>query len=143
MSLRTSPGVVLDSQTKRAIDEYLEELYASNRTRVAGEEMSRVGLGMAQVRGLESIVKSTTRFSEIINFIKNQAGKEPRGKEKWMVVAPELLGQLEELEKVAGEMGEKSGIATLDVKLKLAIGWVNQVVAHYLYCIAQRQAEGR
>jgi len=82
------------------IDVYIEEFYA--KSKIAAEEMVRVGLTASQVRLFEKIVSSTTRFSEIINHIKNQAGKDKT--RRWMEVASLLLSQLDELEAKADSM---------------------------------------
>ncbi len=82
------------------IDVYLEGFYSKSKT--AAEELVKASLTPTQVRALEKIVCSSTRFSEIINHIKNQAGKDKT--KRWMQVASLLLGQLEELEAKAGSM---------------------------------------
>jgi len=130
----------------REIDLYLEDFH--ERSMEAGDQMQRADLGMAQVRGLETLVVSTRRFSEIINYIKNQAGKDNRG--QWIQVAPGLLEQLKSLEAAAVEMDKKEAKRTnapetdpgriLDIKLELARGWAKQVVTHYLY---QRFMQGK
>src|SRR5208282_1231407 len=104
MSPQATAGPVLDNSTLRGIDEYLEDYYASDRSQKAGEQMVEVGLSMAQIRGLQTLITSTTRFSEIINYIKNQAGKEDKKKNQWMKVAPNLLAQLQDLETRAREL---------------------------------------
>jgi len=142
MSHQTARGPVLESRIHRAADAYLEEFYESGRSRQEGEEMARVNLTKAQVRGFETLAKSTPRFSEIINYIKNQAGKEARGKDQWVRVAPGLLSQLEDIEAKAKELGEGDPEKTLLLKLKLARGWAGQVVTHYLFSKAQQEAAG-
>jgi hypothetical protein len=77
------------------------------------------------------LVTSTRRFSESINYIKNQAGKDKR--EMWSAVAPRLLGQLESLENKALGLGVGSPEKILEIKPRLVRGWAKQVVTHYLY----------
>ncbi|MEW6296030.1 MAG: hypothetical protein AB1467_07150 [Candidatus Diapherotrites archaeon] len=93
----------------------------------------------SQIRNLETLVASTTRFSEIINFVKNQAGKESGHEKKWRKVAPIILGQLDELEAKAHALGQGDNTIIMDIKLRLARGWTKQVVAHYLY---KKQEDG-
>lgn len=118
----------LDRDKLQEIDRFLEEYYEKGATREAAAKM--VKLKKTQVRGLENLLVSATRFSEIINYIKNQAGK---GREEWQSVAPELLKQLSEIESKAQEMFPDDPEQRLLVKLKLARGWGRQIVAHYLY----------
>lgn len=142
MNKQTPMPPVLDNRIRRAIDVYLEDFYEKGRSKDAGEQMARVKLTMAQVRGFETLAASTPRFSEIINYIKNQAGKEPKAKGQWGQVAPGLLSQLEDLEKKAMELGDKDPEKVAPIKLKLARAWAAQVVTHYLFCNAQRKATG-
>lgn len=122
--------LVLEPEILQAIDQYLEEFY--QRSIKAGEKMAEVDLKNAQIRGLEKVITSVSRFSEIINYIKNQAGKEKKEK-KWSEISTLLLEQLDLLEARAIELGENNPAKTLDIKMRLARGWAKQVVAHYLF----------
>jgi hypothetical protein len=113
----------------KAIDIFLEEYYT--RSKEAAEIMVNSNLGMAQVRGLETLAATTSRFSEIINYVKRQTGKDT--KNEWTKLGPKLISQLEELEKKAEELSKDNVDSCLDIKLLLARGWVNQVVCQYLY----------
>jgi hypothetical protein len=84
------------------------------------------------VHGLENLIVSTSRFSEIINYIKNQAGKDTK-KKSWAAIVEDMLHQLKDLETKARDIGETDTEAVLEIKLKLAKGWARQVVSHYLY----------
>jgi hypothetical protein len=86
-----------------------------------------------QIRGLERIIVSTTRFSEIQNYIKNQAGRDTKKSEPWRKVADALLKQLDGIETKAAEIAGPDAAAILDAKLRLARGWGRQVVANYLF----------
>ncbi len=119
-------------ETRRAIDIYAEQIHEDGTARDAANDMVRVGLKNTQLRGLETLVGSTPRFSEIINYIKNQAGKD-RKHVNWSLVASKLLEQLGVLEKKAGELGKGDPERTLAIKIKMARLWVKQVVTHYLY----------
>jgi len=121
---------ILDLETLKTIDIYLEHFYPQSID--AGQRMADAGLGTSQIRGLETLITSTTRFSEIINYIKNQAGKE-RKEKKWIKVAPLLLEQLTTLEVKAHDVGQEAPNKVLEIKLRLARGWAKQVITHYLY----------
>jgi ribosomal protein L11 len=129
MSGRTALTPTLDSQKLMAIDQFLEDFY--EKSKEAASQLCSVDMGKTQIRGFETIVTSATRFSQIVNYIKNQAGKD--NKKKWSVAAPLLLGQLEDLEKKASELGQNDPMSVLDIKMRLARGWASQVVAHCLY----------
>ncbi len=113
----------------KAVDIFLEGYYAKSIE--AAEIMVKSGLGMAQARGLETLTATTSRFSEIINYVKRQTGKDT--KNEWTTLGPKLISQLEDLEKKAEELSKDNVDTCLDIKLLLARGWVNQVVCHYLY----------
>ncbi|MBI2840799.1 MAG: hypothetical protein HYX75_20975 [Acidobacteria bacterium] len=124
------------------IDIFLEQVYPES-VKLA-DAIVAAGLDTkSQLRGFETLVNATTRFSEIINYIKNQAGKEKKkagGAGGWAKVAPALLDQLSSLEQEAHRIGAGDPGAVLDLKLRLARGWAKQVVAHYLYGSALRRA---
>jgi len=123
--------VALDGETLRSVDLFLEGFYP--RSRETGKQLDEVRLDKSQIRGFESLAGSTRRFSEIVNYIKNQAGKERGARARWRQVAGPMLGQLEELEAEADRLASGDAARALEIKLKLARGWVRQVVAHYLY----------
>lgn len=127
-------GPLIDLDTLRNIDIYLEEIYPASV--ITGERLTI--LSKAQISNLENIVNSATRFSEVTNFIKNQAGKDT--KNTWKVVAKDILVQLREIEEKAKELGDDDQGRILDIKLRLVRGWVRQVATHYLY---KKQEEER
>jgi len=100
MTVTAKSDAIIPPEIIEEIDAYIEEFYKKSKT--AADEVVRAGLTPSQVRIFEKIVSSTTRFSEIINHIKNQAGKDKT--KRWMQVAPILLSQLEELEAKADYM---------------------------------------
>jgi len=97
--------VKIDDKTLKKIDVYLEKLYEKNyaagKENNLGKLMAETGLGSTQIRGLEQLIFSATRFSQVINYIKNQAGKEKKEKSQWTKIAPKLINQLSELEQEA------------------------------------------
>jgi hypothetical protein len=121
----------LTPDTLQAIDLALEDFFPQSV--FAGREMASVELKTSQIRGLENLVASTRRFSEIVNYIKNQTGKERGNTLRWRTVSETLLNQLRDLETAAENIAGDDGGLRLAVKLRLARGWCRQVVAHYLY----------
>jgi len=122
----------LSAKMSKEIDWFLEDLYEDGKTKEAGQKLAVCKMDKSQVRGLENLVVSTTRFSEIINYIKNQVGKEKK-ENKWRNVGEEFLSQLKSIEAKATEIAGDDPATRLEVKLRLARGWARQVVAHYLY----------
>ena len=120
---------IFDPETLRAIDLFLESIYSESIK--TGNKMAERGLEKAQARGLETIVTSVSRFSEIINYIKSQAGKDREN--RWPEIARLMLEQLALIEKKAIEIGQNDAARIIEIKLKMARGWAKQVVAHYLY----------
>ncbi len=118
-----SPGIV------KAIDVFLEGYYTKSIE--AAKIMASDLPGKTQARGLETLTATTSRFSEIINYVKRQTGKDT--KNEWTTLGPKLISQLEDLEKKAEELSKDNVDSCLDIKLLLARGWVNQVVCQYLY----------
>jgi len=128
---------LLSLEILKKIDLQLEALYESKATIDIGQKMADVELKSSQIRNLENLVMSTRRFSEIINFIKNQTGKDKKG--KWLLIADTLLHQLEDMEDKAREIGKDNPSITFEVKKHLARGWVKQIVAHYFFADLKRE----
>lgn len=119
----------MNQELLRAVDLYLEEFYP--RSVEAGRQIAaNNAFKKSQIRGFERIVLSAVRFSQIINFIKNRAGKD---RNVWGDAAALLLPQLTDLETKAVELAQGDVETILKIKLLLARGWAAQVVAHYLY----------
>jgi hypothetical protein len=121
----------------RDIDMNLEEFYPEAKK--TGTDLANKKFSKTQIRGLENIIVSTTRFSEIVNYIKNQAGKERKDKQ-WGNMAPQMLSTLDTIERKAEEITTDPA-DRLEVKLRLARGWARQVVAHYLYEDSLREVQ--
>lgn len=100
----------------------------------------RSGRVSTQVRNLQQIVCSATRFSDIEDFIKNQMGKDTDLARKWREIGDDLLKQLRCLRDKASKM-DSAPETQLALRLRLARGWVRAVVSEYLYRIAQHQME--
>lgn len=137
MTEQTIEATRLDASILKKMDMFLEDFYPEGKE--AGEEMAQKKMSTNQIRGLESVIISTTRFSEIFNYIKNQIGKEKKNN-PWKMVGKKLLEQLEKIEKKSFEIEKEDPAVRMEVKLRLARGWARQVVAHYLYTTPE---EGR
>ena len=134
---------LLSLEILKEIDLHLEALYESKATIDIGQKMADIKSDTkqfnTQIRNLENLVMSTKRFSEIINFIKNQTGKDKKG--QWPLIADILLNQLEELEDKAREIGKDNPGITFEVKKHLARGWVKQIVAHYFFADSKKKKD--
>ena len=139
MMQTTSNVKGLNSELSNEINIFLEGFYGKSKE--AAEQMVKCELDPTQARGLETLTATTTRFSEIINFVKKQTGKGT--KNNWTTIGPLLISQLEELEKKAEELGKDDAHSCLEIKLQLAKGWVNQVICHYLYGKKMADEEGK
>ena len=96
-----------------------------------------------QVRNLQQITCSATRFADIEDFVKNQMGKEKTGeaqKTPWKAVGNAVLEQLEALREKSQEL-ETDPYHQMALRLRLARGWVRAVVSAYLYKVACDQME--
>lgn len=136
-------ATILDKNAVQQIDLVLENYYETGKTKEAGQAIVDSQMQPTQVRGLENLIVSTTRFSEIINYIKNQMGKKNREWNKVVQltvgenkVGQILLDQLAEIETAANQIiieYHNDPAIKLEIKLRLARGWARQVVTHYLY----------
>ena len=92
-----------------------------------------------QIRNLQQITCSATRFADIEDFVKNQMGKEKMGKQApWKALGQEVLGQLAQL-RAQSEKFDTDPVNQMDLRLRLARGWVRAVVGEYLYRVALDQ----
>lgn len=92
-----------------------------------------------QIRNLQQITCSATRFADIEDFVKNQMGKEKMGKQApWKALGQEVLGQLAQL-RAQSEKFDTDPVNQMALRLRLARGWVRAVVSEYLYRVALDQ----
>ena len=89
----------------------------------------------AQIRNLQQITCSATRFADIEDFVKNQMGKEEKKKPQWRKLGDKVLEELKEL-RATSEGLDTDPSKQMDVRLRLARGWVRAVVSQYLYRVA-------
>lgn len=83
-----------------------------------------------QMRNLQNIVNSTTRFSEIRNFVMTQTA---RHKKEWGELGPVIMDTLQILDRYATEIAGSEPDNKGAVRLQLCRHWVKMVVAEYLY----------
>lgn len=112
-----------------------EELYA---TFPPDEKTGRIS---TQIRNLEQIVVSATRFCDIEDFVKNQMGREGKVGDDWRKAGDQVLEQLNELRTNANKLASSEPERLL-LRLHLARGWIRAVVGGYLYKKACKQLEG-
>ncbi len=86
-----------------------------------------------QIRNLQQITCSATRFADIEDFVKNQMGKEKEV--KWKRVGDSTLKKLKELRDKSQEF-DSDPANQMALRLRLARGWVRAVVSQYLYRVA-------
>ena len=98
---------------------------------------SEKGNASTQVRNLQQIACSATRFADIEDFVKNQMG---RGDQKWKAVGNDVLRQLSRLRKHS-EAIDADDANRMAFRLRLARGWVRAVVGDYLYRLALDQMD--
>ena len=94
-----------------------------------------------QVRNLQQITCSATRFVDIEDFVKNQMGKEridDRNGPRWKVLGDDILRQLGQLRARSQEL-DTDPHNQMALRLRLARGWVRAVVSAYLYEVALDQ----
>ena len=95
----------------------------------------------SQLRNLENITCSATRFADIEDFVKSQMGKErtdERNPPKWKALGGEVLQQLKELREKSQGL-DANPYTQMALRLHLARGWVRAVVSEYLYQVASHQ----
>ena len=93
-----------------------------------------------QVRNLQQITCSATRFADIEDFVKNQMGKEDKDKQQWRKLGDNVLKGLKELRDKTCELDANPN-NQMALRLRLARGWVRAVVSQYLYRVARDQME--
>ena len=131
----------MDIEILRKTDEIIEEFY--DRSKRMGAELAHLFKNKNQIKSLENIICSTTRFTEAKNFVKNQIGKSEKGK-NWTkkvknvvedkedeIIGEQILNELRHIERKAEEITETNLV--YEVKMRLLRGWIKQVAAHYEY----------
>lgn len=124
----------------RAVNHYLDEHLEQHEK--VGEIFKRKKFPTSQVRNLQHIVFTATRFTAITNFVKNQIGKDSDKKywasrENGAMVGEIVLEALDTLRKQAEKIAVEFNDSPYNVALHLTRGWVEQVVTHYLFLKAR------
>ena len=131
---------VLNTALIGKVDCYLDENH-EKFTSLGGQFFkifdSDKGKISTQVRNLQQIACSATRFADIEDFVKNQMGK---GDKKWMALGNDVLKQLARLRKLSQDLTEDE-YDRMALRLRLARGWVQAVVGEYLYRLALQRME--
>ncbi len=91
-----------------------------------------------QIRNLQQIVCSATRFADIEDFVKNQMGKERGNEKRWKTLGDDVLAGLEQLRQESQNL-DTDPANQMALRLRLARGWVRAVVSEYLYRVARDQ----
>lgn len=127
---------VLNTELIRKVDRYTDEHHGTFTALGKGfAKQFGSERGKTQVRNLQQIACSATRFADLEDFVKNQIGK---GTREWKALGRDVLRQLAQLRKDSRALADDSA-DQLAVRLRLARGWVRAVVGEYLYQLALKQ----
>lgn len=134
---------VLDHSTVRNTDLYIDDHH--HEFAQLGEQLYAVfaydtknNRINSQIRNLQQVACSATRFADIEDFVKNQMGKSSN--KEWKQVGDQVLQQLSQLRAQSADLSSNQN-DQMTVRLKLARGWVRAVVSEYLYRVALAQME--
>lgn len=117
---------MLGRDTLRKIDQRVDSDEFLHLARNVADKAN--GLNDTQIRNLQNVVNSTTRFSEIMNYVKAQTGRH----KEWEHLGPEIVKSLDKIDEYAGKIvGAEQDRG--EVRLKLSRLWVKIVVAEFLY----------
>lgn len=128
----------------KKLDFFLDQYYEKSVTasKHLHSSFSESNAGKTQVRNLENVAYTSMRFSSIINFIKNQMGKDSPEHPTWtrkltgdVMVGDFLLGQLDEIRQHAETLTTAGPDSSLEYTLYLARGWARQICSNYLYLV--------
>ena len=132
--------VVLNNNLIQEVDRYIDENHKTFSE--LGERFFKVfsydkrnNRISSQIRNLQQITCSATRFADIEDFVKNQMGKEGNKEPKWKKVGDSTLKKLKELRDKSQEL-DPDPANQMALRLRLARGWVRAVVSEYLYRVA-------
>jgi hypothetical protein len=138
-------SAVLTPELLQAADSFLDTDEQHQTASQLGERLFEVfraeeGRISTQVRNLQQMAMSATRFADVEDFVKNQMGRNAGAYQEWRKVGDDILGQLGELRKAADGFVTDDGQRLL-LRLHLVRGWVRAVVGAYLYTKAQKEME--
>ena len=132
--------IVLSDVLIQESDRYIDEKH-DTFSELGERFFTTFGYDRTQIRNLQQITCSATRFADIEDFVKNQMGKErtdDRNPPKWKAIGGDVLKQLAPLRTKSQEL-DADPINQMALRLRLARGWVRAVVSAYLYKVALDQ----
>ena len=135
--------IVLNSKLIQEVDCYIDENHETF-SELGGRFFEVFGYDTGnnrintQIRNLQQITCSATRFADIEDFVKNQMGKEMGKEAKWKKLGDKVLAQLKTLRHKSEQLDDDP-INQMALRLHLARSWVRAVVSEYLYRIARDQ----
>ena len=133
--------MMLNAKIRKEIDNIVDrDDFLQMAEKIAKEALKpisdkKTNLDKTQIRNLENIVNSATRFSEISNFVKIQAGKHYKeGKSpNWKKTTKFILEDLKYIDREAQKIAEKTGGEKGEIRLQLCRHWVKIIVANFFY----------
>lgn len=147
MSSTATSTSVLQAESLKKADVYLDDQYRSFEElgkqlhQVFGSEKGKKDNVSSQVRNLQQIASTATRFSDIECFIKNQMGRGSNDNE-WRRCGDSLLKSLQELRQQANQIEKDDRELQRQLRLHLARGWARAIVSAYLYQKAIQEMRG-
>lgn len=131
--------IVLNSKLIQEVDRYIDENHETfselgDRFFEVFSYDKRNDRISTQIRNLQQITCSATRFADIEDFVKNQMGKET----KWRKLGDKVLAQLKTLRRKSEQLDDDP-TNQMALRLRLARSWVRAVVSEYLYRVARDQ----
>ena len=123
---------MLDDATRKKIDQIVDDDKFLEKARNIAQLAVDARLKDNQIRNLQNIVNSTTRFSEITNFVKAQTGRHFRD---WQKLGPAIIRDLQGKDGIDQKAGEISNPQNSkgEIRLQLCRHWIKIVVAEFLY----------
>jgi len=120
---------VLNGDLIRRADSYIDEdknhrVFSALGERFFDQFRSDRGRISTQVRNLQRIACSATRFADIEDFVKNQLGK---GDKHWRALGDDVLSQRSGWRDHSGKLDDDPA-RQMALRLRLARGWVRAVV---------------
>jgi hypothetical protein len=126
------------AEQQREVDKFLDDSKQREAAKTLGTRFFKEfpsdaeGRISSQVRNLQQMAVSATRFADIEDFIKSQMGRKTGAYKAWRAVGDDTLKQLEKLRDQAKTIATDQE-PQHQLRLQLARGWVRAVVGAYLY----------
>ena len=131
---------VLSNELIRKADRYIDENHETF-FELGGRFFDVFGYdnNRTQVRNLQHMTLSATRFADIEDFVKNQMGKERTDTQpRWRALGNDVLQALQQLREESQNL-DSDAANQMALRLRLARGWVRAVVGEYHYRVARDQ----